>query len=188
MAYVKVDVSSYNAFRSATMGKAYDVDGSYGAQCWDFASIFYYSAFNKTGMPATGNGYAYGCWTLEKAANTLSGLTQVTNLKDVKRGDLIVLNKGRYSGDDTGHIAFADQNYTGSDTLVLLGQNQVDPSAIVGHAVTSTPINCSAFLGGWRYDKWNATPEPEPGPAKAKKKHHYPWAIFGNEARNRMWY
>lgn len=36
---VKVDVSSYEAFREATLGNWYDVDGVYGAQCVDLSLI-----------------------------------------------------------------------------------------------------------------------------------------------------
>lgn len=186
MAYTKVTVSSYDAFRGATLGNAYNVDGAYGAQCWDFAAIFYYSAFGMEGMPQTGNGYAYGCWALRKDVNTVSGLTQVTKLSDVKRGDLIVLNHGRFSGDETGHIAFADQDYSGSNTLRLLGQNQVNPSATVGHAVTATEINCSAFLGGWRYDKWGGSEPEPPTPTKKKTRKRFPWVLYANKLRARQ--
>lgn len=187
--YVTVDVSSYEAFRSATLGNGYDVDGSYGDQCWDFAALFYYNAFNVRGYPLTGNGNAYGCWTINADANTLDGLTQVTNISDIKRGDLIVLNYGRYSWDTTGHIAFADEDYDGT-TMTLLGQNQVtadNPFKVEGYPVTATSQSISAFLGGWRYDKWSGG-TPTPTPTSAKKKHHFPWAVFGTQVRNRMYY
>lgn len=32
MALVQVDISSYEAFRSATIGNGYDIDGAYGFQ------------------------------------------------------------------------------------------------------------------------------------------------------------
>lgn len=188
MAYVKVDVSSYDAFRSATLGKGFDVDGAYGYQCWDLAAVFYYSVYGVTGLPSTGGThYAYGCWAVAsaRAENTKEGLTQITKLSDVKRGDIIVLNHGRYTGDDAGHIAFADQDYAGSNTLTLLGQNQVNANANTGHITTATAINCSAFLGGWRYDKWEgSTPAPEPtSVATSKKGRGFPWVLYAKKLR-----
>lgn len=32
MALVQVDISTYDAFRGATMGNGYDIDGAYGFQ------------------------------------------------------------------------------------------------------------------------------------------------------------
>lgn len=189
--YVSVNIESYEAFRSETIGNAYNVDGSYGAQCWDFASLFYYNAFGLKSYPRTAGSMglsddhgAWTCWANEtcRSTNTMEGLTQVTSLSDVKRGDLVVLNKTATI--TTGHIAFADEDYSGSTMMKLLGQNQVLPSELTGSAVASTSMQCSTFLGAWRYSKWNGA---SPSPAK-KKSHSYLWAVFGNEWRDRMWY
>lgn len=192
--YRSVTVESYADWREAVIGKGFNVDGTAGAQCWDLVALFYYNAFNVRGYPRTAGSMGistdhgvHTCWDVEQCreANTLSGLHQITKLENVGRGDIIVLDDSAISS--TGHIAFADEDYSGDKKLRLLGQNQVDPSATSGHATTATVLDCSKFLGAWRYDKWYGS-HPEPTPVQETKRHHYPWAIFGNEARNKMWY
>ena len=64
--YFSVPIDSYDSFRNATFGKGYDIDGSWGYQCWDGAALFW----QQLGMwLATGDGYARGCWNLKREAN-----------------------------------------------------------------------------------------------------------------------
>ena len=39
--YVDIPHATYDEWRNATLGNGYDIDGSYGCQCWDFASEFW---------------------------------------------------------------------------------------------------------------------------------------------------
>lgn len=185
MALTPVDISSYSAFKSAVLGNGYDVDGIAGFQCVDMAKLLAGNAGRSTPYWRSGvDGYAYEGWTdaTSRAYNKGDLFTLVYNKKDVRQGDLVVLDHGRFSGDTTGHIAFADSDWNANTTsAVLLGQNQVNPNPTTGHVNTLTNMSVTKFLGAFRFIAWQ---EPEPTPKKKKKR--YPWAVLGNEVRNRM--
>ena len=105
---------------------------------------------------------------------------QIWHLEDVKRGDCIVIDSSPVS--TTGHIAFADEDYAGSNMMNLLGQNQVNPSPTEGHIPTVTNIDVgSYFLGAFRYKAWIG---PEP-PTPTEKKEGYKFHIYGAVPRMR---
>lgn len=168
--YVDVPHNTYDEWRADTIGNEYDLDGHHGCQCWDYASLFWRNLGAPAGYPLTGNGYAYGCWTLKRIENRGDEFMLVNDLRNVKRGDVVVLNHGRYSGDDAGHIAFADEDYNGSLTMRLVGQNQENPSATVGYKVTADNMNMEKFLGAFRYKGWIR-------PQK-KRKRPFPWYLY----------
>lgn len=182
--YVNVPHSSYDEWRANTIGNKYDLDGHYGCQCWDYASLFWRNIGFPAGYPQTGNGYAYGCWTLRKTVNAGNDFDLINNLSQVRRGDVVVLDHGRFAGDDAGHIAFADEDYNGTNTMRLLGQNQAHPSATVGDKVTAYTMSVSKFLGAFRYKDWEH-PTPPPTPTE-KKKHRFPWVLYARKFRNGM--
>lgn len=163
MALTPLDISSFNSFRSQTIGNGYNVDGFYGyqQQCWDYCAELwgnigtYIYPYLKTGPL----GYAYECWTVSRVENASDKFDLITNLSDVKRGDVVVLDHGRYTGDTAGHIAFADEDYNGTTTMKLLGQNQVNPNPDTGHVVTSNDMSMAKFLGAFRYKAWAIEPE-----------------------------
>lgn len=182
--YVDLPHASYNEWKAATIGNEYDLDGYYGCQCWDYASLFWRNVGFGKGYPLTGNGYAYGCWTLERNNNTGDQFDLIYNLNEVKVGDIVVLDQGRFQGDDTGHIAFADENYNGTNNMYLLGQNQENASPVTGYKVTLTIMNVSKFLGAFRYKGWHTPPTPT-----GLTKKHFPWQIYArklNQKRNGM--
>lgn len=140
--YYTVPINSYDAFRSATIGKGYDIDGYYGYQCWDGAALLW----QQLGMSLqTGNGGARGCWELKKEVNAGDQFTLIYSLSDVKRGDVVVLGV-----DSLGHICFADEDYSGSGWLKIYGQNQANsgPFSVINHGT-------STFLGAFRYKGWS---------------------------------
>ena len=126
----KVDISSYDKFREATYGKAYNLDGAYGAQCWDGVQLLY----SNLGMTLiTGErGFVKYCWLNETSrnANTGSQFTQITDKTKIRRGDVVVWYCSSES--DTGHIAFADEDYNTSGWIRLYGQNQLTPDPYNG--------------------------------------------------------
>lgn len=125
--------------------------------------------FMNSGLwPHTGpNLAAEECWTVSRVANAGSSFTLVTSINDLKRGDVIVLGPSPISS--TGHIAFCDEDYSGS-TMNLLGQNQVNPDFTYGHIPTVTNLDISAFLGAFRYNEWVQPVPPTPGVAKRKNR------------------
>lgn len=181
--YVNVPHSTYDEWRSNTIGNEYDLDGFYGCQCWDYASLFWRNVGFSAGYPLTGpNHSAYECWTNSRNQNAGNKFELIELLSLVKKGDVVVLDRGRFSGDTTGHIAFADEDYSGGSTLRLMGQNQEHASATLGYKVTIDSMSVTKFLGAFRYKDWD-NPPPPPPPVQVKKRTHYPWAIYGNQLR-----
>lgn len=152
-----VPVQNYDAFRGTVLGKGYDIDGAYGYQCWDGTALLWQQIGRS---PMTGNGCAYGCWTLKKDVNAGKDFTLITKLADVKRGDVMVFSTGTY-----GHIGFADENYNGSGSIKLLGQNQggTPKNAKGGAGFNVITMSTQTFLGAFRFNNWkveNATLVP----------------------------
>ena len=163
----KVNISSYDKFRAATYGKAYDMDDyaaqSYGAQCWDGVQLLY----SNLGMSLSTGGqiYAKYCWINEsaRAANTGTQFTQISE-KDkalIKRGDIVVWYNPAVS--EAGHIAFADEDYNSSGWIRLYGQNQLNPDdykgcpfseGINGKVDERAKYSTDYILGAFRYKKW----------------------------------
>lgn len=190
MALLPINISSYDTFRTdvlsrASQGLGYDVDGYYGYQCWDLAAELWMNIPEFSGgtlWPKTGPQLAaMECWTVSRVENAGNSFDLIYNLSNVKRGDVIVLGPSAISS--VGHIAFADEDYNGSLTLNLLGQNQVNPSLYYGHIPTVTNVGVSAFLGAFRYKEWE---EPSPTPTSDKSK--FPWFLVANKLRNQHLY
>lgn len=177
--YVNVPHSTYDEWRANTIGNEYDLDGHYGCQCWDYASLFWRNVGFVAGYPQTGNGYAYGCWTLRRTQNASNQFDLIYNLSDVQRGDVVVLDKGRFTGDVAGHIAFADEDYNGTTTLRLVGQNQEHASATVGYKTTADNMSMTKFLGAFRWKGWE---HPVPPPVYAKRK-PFKWVLYARKLR-----
>lgn len=189
--YVVLQTSSYLAWRTAVLGNGYNADGSYGCQCWDLCAEFWWNIGFPQGFPQTGpNHYASECWTVSRVQNAGDKFELISNLTEVKRGDVIVLNGT--SSLPTGHIGFADENYDGSGYLAVLGQNQgtggTPPPIINPDGGTTSNVNrlgMENFLGAFRYKEWEDGPTPTPSYPKS----HFKWVLYGrklNQMRNNL--
>lgn len=161
--WVKVNVSSYDSFRSAVLGNGYDVDNAYGFQCYDGAAVQLYSATGRK-LSTGGTGAARGCWEVVSARNYNAGSEYelITDKTQIKRGDIIVWSMNS----KWGHIGFADQDYNGN-YIKVLGQNQVGDGS--GYPFTIANISLATFLGAFRYKNWkNVGPSPTPKPSPSK--------------------
>lgn len=188
MALLPIATNSYDAFRAdalarSAQGLGYDVDGYFGYQCWDLCAELWQNIGFPSGFPQTGpNLYASECWTVSREINKGSQFTLIYNITELKRGDVIVIDASAISA--TGHIAFCDENYNGTTSMNLLGQNQVNPSIQYGHIPTVTNLDISTFLGAFRCISWQPSPSPEVTRIRGKKQ--FPWAIYANKLRNKM--
>ena len=172
--YISVPHQTYQQWRDATYGNGYNVDYTYGNQCWDYCSLLYWQYGYTLITRAEGNGKAYMCWTnsTSRALNSRPPFIQISNLNDVKRGDIVVLNTTTPTGN--GHIAFADEDYNGSGYIMLVGQNQ---GGFNGN-VNQLKFGTYRFLGAFRNTNWSSSPTPPPPPTpKAKHKDKFPWAV-----------
>lgn len=170
-----VNISSYDAFFNQMNQNGVDLDGHFGYQCWDGAGVVWY----RLGWTLfTGPlGYAFECWSVSKDTNTHPPtITQITNISDIKRGDIIVFKPFAPGFGEAGHIGFANEDYTGGTYLPIFAQNQGAGSGILGKPFSVENLDLvDGFLGAFRYDAWNQ-PTP-PTPTESKKKRKFPWVI-----------
>ena len=165
--------ASYNQWRAQTFGNGYNVDYAYGNQCWDYCALLYYQ-YGLSLITKAGGGYAFECWTVSRNANARYPFVAVTGINNIKRGDIIVLN--RTASNYAGHIAFADEDYNGSGYIWLVGQNQGGYNGNVNR----TKFSVAPFLGIFRNTTWThepTPPTPTPTPSTTTKKDKFPWAI-----------
>lgn len=156
--YYPISIGSYDQFRAQVLGNGFDIDGAYGNQCWDGCALLW-QQIGRTLQ--TGNGCAYGCWTLKRTENAGSHFTLITNKADVKRGDVVVFQGGQY-----GHIGFADENYNGGAYIRLMGQNQGGANG----NFNIINMSMAGFLGAFRFKPWQpAANNPQPQPTTPQK-------------------
>lgn len=111
---------TYEEFKSEVLGKGFDIDDAYGAQCWDGA--MYYSKW--LGYPAfscTVTKYAQDIWTQRNVSGILNYYDEVT---DLEPGDIVVFKK--HPSTPLSHIAIFDHD-AGGGYGAFLGQNQGAP-------------------------------------------------------------
>lgn len=174
--YIQVPHGSYDQWRAATISNSYDVDyypRSQPFQCWDYCALLYFQYGRSLITRPGGNGTAADCWNVSRQANSKSPFISLTGKENIKRGDILVWNSNAYSS--TGHIAFADEDYNGTNKLNCLGQNQGSTN------VKITELNLTNFLGIFRNTAWDSGPTPPPpGVSKVKK---FPWVLTWGRKR-----
>lgn len=169
---MNVDFSTFDNFIASTVGLSIGQ-----GECWDYIELLWaelggrYYTYPPSNPSATNHGVKWG-WINEEArsANTITHLTQITSLNDVKRGDVVIWGYGDY-----GHAGFANEDYTGSGYLNTYSQNYS------GRYVTNDNINTATFLGAFRYDEWYTPPTP-PTPTNERR---FPWFIYARKLRDR---
>lgn len=169
---------TYDHWREYALTHGVNVDFRFGNQCWDICCLLWiqYGLWLYTGP----YGYAYECYGFSRDRNAKMPFIKVERKVDIKKGDCVVFSPSglNYSG----HIAFADEDYNGSNTLRCLGQNQ-------GQGVSNgTPsnlanLNLTKFLGGFRNTIW-ARQRPVPVIKTNPSKHRFPWAVYTRKFRN----
>ena len=180
--YLPIPHSSYNEWRTATIGNGYNVDAAFGNQCWDYCAELWYQYGLRLITKPAGNGGAADCWLISKDANARPPFIAVYGKENIKRGDVIITD--RNNGRGTGHICFADEDYNGTNYLNMLGQV---PSIHGQNGVVSADrLSISLFLGIFRNTMWTSQPEPPEPPVPPYnppegntdwKRDRFPWAI-----------
>lgn len=185
--YVTVPHNTYLAWESNTLNNGYDVDSTYGCQCWDFASLFWWNVGFPTGYPLITASSAYTMWNLREQNISYNGTTYfdiIYNLADVKQGDVMVFN---YTASNPyGHVGFATRDYAGWDPTdyefpILSENNQGTPDPAGGAYVNIHGYDTRLFLGAFRYKGWI---QPTP-PTPTTKRNNFPWFIYANKLRNK---
>lgn len=178
--YVTLPTNSYANWKTAVNGNGYDVDTTYGCQCWDLASEFWWNVGFPQGYPTlAGTGSAYGAWT-DRVQNAGTKFDLITDKTQIVVGDVIVFN---YTvGNPYGHIGFADEDYNGTDTIQILSENNGGTPDPDGGAWTNVAnYNLSLFLGAFRYKAWHTTP-----PTPTETKSRFPFVLYARRLRNKQ--
>lgn len=116
-----------------TIGKAYDVDKAYGAQCWDyFAQFCKHCDLVLMNLYCGLTRFAGDIWK-QRYSNGASMYFEFIKPEDIREGDWLFWDK---------HVAFY---YQGKE----VGQNQNRKPQ-----VTAIPLNRNGLLGGFRYKFW----------------------------------
>ena len=179
--YALVPNATYDQFRSYCLNTGVNVDYAYGNQCMDTIMLLYYQY--GLWLRAGPYGYAYETFTNYRWQNSVGPFQSYTGANNIKRGDVVVFAAhGAYF---TGHIAFADEDYHGGNTIRIMGQNQGQG---IGWGAASNIINYNLglFLGGFRNTRWDqAPPTPPPTPGTDSESDNFPWAVFTRKIRSR---
>ena len=136
-------------FLDATFHHWYDMDGQYGRTCWDYGDFFWIKQVGRE--LSTGNtGQARGCWTVASARtrNAGSQFSLITNKNDLRVGDWVILNGGKY-----GHVACVYSIVDTGRTVCLQGQNQ----GAIRTQVTRVNHKLDTFLGAFRFKDWQGS-------------------------------
>lgn len=181
--YTVVPIGSYNAFKNAVNGNSYDVDGIAGCQCVDLAKLLNWNiGFSSPYWDTGGTGYAWGGWTVTSARtfNAGSVYTLIYDKTQIKRGDMVVFDA--WVGNEAGHVAFADEDYNGTNYINLLGQNQRGTPAPGGGTTVNVNnvVSLQYFLGAFRFSAWQPLP-----PTPTDTSHRFPWAIYARKLRQK---
>ena len=132
-------------YRDEVIGKTFDEDHAYGAQCWDLFENFI-KRFNL-GVSAYCSITKLACdlWVLRDKYNYSAVFDYIYDPKDLKDGDWCIWNRGSKSH-PSSHIAM----YMSPN--VELGQNQGHPY------VTEKTTDFSDIMGALRWKGWASIP------------------------------
>lgn len=158
--YIYAPTESFTVFKDYTLGNCYDVDGYYGSQCWDLASVFWMNYTENGRLLSTcGTGAAKGAWNC-KEQNAGNDFELVYNAVDVQAGDWIIFGSGKF-----GHVGMALGSYN-NGYITLLGTNQGGQSCAGGGSATNIiNISLNSFVGAFRPKSYiKPAPAPEPIP------------------------
>lgn len=173
------DFTTFDSFINSTIGRTIGE-----GECWNYINLLWnhlggiYYTYPPSDPSSTNHGVKWGWINSEaRAANTITHLTQITRLADIKRGDIVITSGGTY-----GHAGFASIDYNGSNILPCYSQNFNDQ-----RYVSLNQDDMTTFVGAWRYDAWNSTPPP-PTPVTTRKS-HFKWVLYArklNQKRSGM--
>ena len=136
------------------LGTFVNVDGYWGAQCWDYACAFWLTQVNRR-LQTGSHHSASDTWRQSRVINAGTEFGTFSTKSLIKRGDWIVMSG---SADAVGHIALAAEDYNGTDYLQCYGQNQGGtPVPQGGAAISLNSLYIGDFVGGFRYAGWTTS-------------------------------
>ena len=157
---------SYQEFKNMVLGKAYDVDGSYGAQCWD-GYAYYMQYLGLKPAWCTSTGYAQDIYTNMDS----NGMKEQTDLVyNLQPGDIVVFPVS--SATPLSHVAIFDSD-AGNGYGNFLGQNQRSANASgSAFSIDKLPYSATyhyAFRPKIFAQQKQEQPKPKPEPKPTQK-------------------
>lgn len=131
-----------------TIGKSYNTDGYYGAQCWDYFDYFCQKMDITASRYCAITGYAGDLWKLRnyKGYQYSQWFTYVTDANKLLDGDWVFYD---------GHVTMY---YQGKG----VGQNQTLDNKTWMPYVAAVPFEKAGFIGAFRYKSWKVeTPKQD---------------------------
>lgn len=135
-------MATYEQIKRETLNKSYDLDGYYGAQCWDFACYVFEHYYNGKRIHCGATGYVQDFATQKKTNGILNFMNDIGLNEILQPGDVCVW--GPCAAAPYSHVALYDSD-NGSDEVYFLGQNQNGASY-----VTVSRISISGIIGVFR--------------------------------------
>lgn len=178
---------TYDHWRAYMLTHGINFDWNYGNQCYDNCALLYFQYGLTFYLGSLG--YAYEAWTVSKTRNAVPPFVAISNVRDIKRGDLLVFG-GSWSS--YGHVTFADTDYSGAfyDSnrilrLYCVGQNQGQG---IGWGTPSNRValNLGQFIGAFRNTNWQTAPPPQPPAEDEEEKKHFPWYMIARRLRHQQ--
>lgn len=113
--------SAYNRMKSEVLGKSIDIDGWYGAQCWDFVAYVMQHYYGGKAIHCGLTGYVKDIANQRKTNGILNFCKDIGLKATLQPGDICVW--GNCTACPDSHIAIYDHD-NGQDAVYFLGQNQ----------------------------------------------------------------
>lgn len=153
---------SYQEFKNMVLGKAFDVDGWYSAQCWD-GYAYYMQYLGLKPAWCTSTGYVQDIYTNMDSNGMKEQCELVYNLQ---AGDIVVFP--RNSVTPLSHVAIFDSD-AGNGYGNFLGQNQTSSDAS-GSAFSIARLPYSAtYYWAFRPKVLSQQTQPKPDPKPTPK-------------------
>lgn len=165
------DFSTFDSFISTTNGQTIGQ-----GECWDYINLIWshlgsvYYTYPPSDPSATNHGVKWGVLNNEaRSANTITGLTYISDKTHLKRGDIVVTTGGEF-----GHAGFINSDYDGDHTYGFYSQNYNNR-----RSVSLDYYDLSEFGGAFRYEAWQ-----QPTPTPTLKHSKFPWVLYARKLRN----
>lgn len=134
-------IMSPEEWRADTIGQSFDIDGAYGAQCWDYFAYFVQAFGLNVSTYCALTGYVCDLWRLKDQYKYYEVFDYVNPGEPLRNGDWCFWDKG--SSHNASHVA---QYFNGQE----LGQNQGAP--YVTEKATTWDIMGALRLKAWAFD------------------------------------
>lgn len=148
-------MADYNTVKNAVLGRRFDVDGYYGAQCWDGVMYVAEKYLGGQRCHCGITGYVKDIALQRHTNGILRWCKDVGLNATLKPGDICIW--GNCPACPYSHIAFYDHD-NGQNHVFFLGQNQGG----AGGAFNVKEIPVSGIIAVFRPNAWSKTTQPKP--------------------------